>query len=692
VGPGPAPAAADSPLGLDVAAFVGFAQQGPVDLPVVVEDLNQFTALFGGELVLAADSGLPVYARLPGAVRAFFDNGGRRCYVVRVAGPAARPARSPVPGLRIWQPDGSSTAAVAEAAWPGAWSDGIRIGTQLLSRPLAPAGAYRRATPTAPGRLVLRAGSADPVQPGDLIRLGLGPGLPQLYTRVRELAPATSTLTMDVEMPYAAGPGPAHEDRPEPGALDDLPAELAVVSAELLRMDLVTRQLGPDGSRLLDRQSDLAFNSGGSPAPGAATPTRRPVWTQVMQPAGDPVPDSSRPLVLREDSGSASAAATGLVVPVGMAPPGVITGTAGPAPDPDGSAGSAGSDDLGTFPAGAFIDPGLAQATVYDLVANAAQLTTLARQPRRLAGIHALLDIDEVALVAVPDATHLGWSPAPSQQPDPGPPVLDDPAGYDESALVDVQTALVTMCAARGDMVALLSVPAHYDAGQVPSWRQGLAASGRLSDAGSSGTSPLSYAGCWYPWLRVLETDSRTPAPLRTVPPDGMVAGTIAARELARGVWVAPANLPLRGPLQLVPELTTAEIARLFDAHANVLRQGPGPITAISAHTLSDDPALLQLSVRRLLILLRRTALTQGRRYTFETDNDQFRRLVTNRFEQVLASMAAGGAIRAFQVTAADTDDGTVVVTLRVAPTDPVEFITISLVRSGEGLLDVLES
>ncbi|MER5427934.1 phage tail sheath C-terminal domain-containing protein [Streptomyces sp. NPDC002588] len=692
VGLGPAPPAADSPLGLDVAAFVGFAQQGPVDLPVAVEDHNQFTALFGGELVLATDSGQLVYAHLSSTVRAFFDNGGRRCYVVRVAGPDARPARFPVPGVRIWQPDGGVTGAFVEAAWPGAWSDGIRIGTQSLTRPLAPAGVYRRATPTTPGRLVLRAAPVAPVQPGDLIRLGLGPGLPQVYTRVRELAPATSTVIMDIEMPYAAGSGPEAEDQPRPGALDDLPAELAVTSAELLRMDLVVRQLEPDGSRLLDRQSDLAFNSAGSPSPGAVTRTRRPVWTQVLQPAGDPVPDSARPLVLREDSGSASAAATGLVVPVGMDPPGVITDATGlGADDPGDPAATAGTDDLGTFPAGAFVDPALAGATVYDLVANAAQLTVLSRQPRRLAGIHALLDIDEVALVAVPDATHPGWSPGTSQQPDPGPPVLDDPAGYDESGLVDVQTALVTMCAARGDLVALLSVPAHYDAGQVLGWRQRLATGGRLSDAGSSGTSPLSYAGYWYPWLRVLETDPRTPAPLRAIPPDGMVAGTIAARELARGAWVAPANLPLRGPLQLVPALTAAETGRLFDAHANVLRRRPGAVTALSAHTLSDDPALLQLSVRRLLILLRRTALTQGRRYSFETDNDQFRRLVRNGFERILASMAAGGAIRAFQVTAADEDDGTVVVTLRIAPTDPVEFITISLVRSGEGLLDVRE-
>ncbi|MER5519437.1 hypothetical protein [Streptomyces sp. NPDC002763] len=678
-----APPAADLPLRLDVAAFVGFAPLGPLDLPVAVEDVNQFAAVFGGELVLATDAGVPVYARLAGAVRAFFDNGGRRCHVVRVAGPGARPARWTVPGLRIWQPDGTVTGAVVEAAWPGAWSAGIQLATQLLPRPLALAGSYRRSTATAPGQFLPATDAPVPVQPGDLLRFTFGPDRPALYTRVRGLPPGTAAVAMDIEMPYAAASDTVAEDRPDPGALAAFPAELPVVSAELLRMDLVVRQLGSDGSRLLDRQTDLALNAPVSPA-GSATarpvPTVRPVWTEVLQPADDQVPDGGRSMVLRANPDSLSAAATGLVVPVGMSPPGAVTDAA----DPDVT----GSDDLGTFPVRSFTDPALATATVYTLTEDAAQLAG----PARLTGIHALLDVDEVALVAVPDATHLGWSPAPTV-PDtaPGPPVLDDPAGYDEAALIDVQSALVTMCAARGDLVALLGVPAHYDADLVLGWQQRLTTRGPLSDAGTSGTSPLSYAAYWHPWLRVLENDPRSTAPLRTVPPDGMVAGTIAARERARGAWIAPANLPLRGPVQLAPALTDAETAKLFDAHANPLRQRPGTITALSAHTLSADPALLQLSVRRLLILLRRTALAEGARYTFETDDDRFRQLVRARFERVLAALAAQGAFEDYRVATAEGDDGTVIITLQVAPTSPVEFITISLVRSGEGLLDVRE-
>ena len=55
-------------------------------------------------------TGRPRYATSAPAVRAFFRNGGRRCWVVRVAGAPRRPTRFPVPGVvrlrggRRWTP------------------------------------------------------------------------------------------------------------------------------------------------------------------------------------------------------------------------------------------------------------------------------------------------------------------------------------------------------------------------------------------------------------------------------------------------------------------------------------------------------------------------------------------------------------------------------------------------------------
>lgn len=66
---------------MDVPVFVGFAERGPLDRPVALEDPAHYTAVFGGslDLVLAAEadesgSGQPpmMRAHLPAAVASFF--------------------------------------------------------------------------------------------------------------------------------------------------------------------------------------------------------------------------------------------------------------------------------------------------------------------------------------------------------------------------------------------------------------------------------------------------------------------------------------------------------------------------------------------------------------------------------------------------------------------------------------------
>src|SRR5687768_5670349 len=91
--PAPRPAVLALPP-LDVAAFVGFAERGPLHLPVAIEDPSAYAAIFGGDLALARDErGRMIHANLPSSVTSFFANGGRRCYVVRVAGTGAAAAR-----------------------------------------------------------------------------------------------------------------------------------------------------------------------------------------------------------------------------------------------------------------------------------------------------------------------------------------------------------------------------------------------------------------------------------------------------------------------------------------------------------------------------------------------------------------------------------------------------------------------
>jgi phage tail sheath protein FI len=60
----------------DIAGFVGIAERGPVDTPVAVGSWEQFQSTFGGFI----PNGYMAYA-----VKAFFENDGQFCVVVRVA-------------------------------------------------------------------------------------------------------------------------------------------------------------------------------------------------------------------------------------------------------------------------------------------------------------------------------------------------------------------------------------------------------------------------------------------------------------------------------------------------------------------------------------------------------------------------------------------------------------------------------
>jgi hypothetical protein len=100
----------------DVAGFVGIAERGPLHTPRVVENWSDFRQLFGGHIA----AGYLAYA-----VEGFFLNGGRRCYVVRVADPQwARCAK-----LDLVTKDGSRVLRLS-ASSRGDW--GNRLAAEVL--------------------------------------------------------------------------------------------------------------------------------------------------------------------------------------------------------------------------------------------------------------------------------------------------------------------------------------------------------------------------------------------------------------------------------------------------------------------------------------------------------------------------------------------------------------------------------
>src|SRR5690242_16509081 len=69
-----------SALRSDIAGFVGIASRGPLHLAVPVESFRQFQSWFGD----VVDNGYLGYC-----ARAFFENGGRRLWAVRISSDAS---------------------------------------------------------------------------------------------------------------------------------------------------------------------------------------------------------------------------------------------------------------------------------------------------------------------------------------------------------------------------------------------------------------------------------------------------------------------------------------------------------------------------------------------------------------------------------------------------------------------------
>src|SRR5438132_9805874 len=67
-----------TPTGIDIPVFVVVAERGPLDQPIRIASWPQFLSTFGTFIA----TGFGAYA-----AKAFFDNGGRACWVVRVAAP-----------------------------------------------------------------------------------------------------------------------------------------------------------------------------------------------------------------------------------------------------------------------------------------------------------------------------------------------------------------------------------------------------------------------------------------------------------------------------------------------------------------------------------------------------------------------------------------------------------------------------
>ena len=126
------------------------------------------------------------------------------------------------------------------------------------------------------------------------------------------------------------------------------------------------------------------------------------------------------------------------------------------------------------------------------------------------------------------------------------------------------------------------------------------------------------------------------------------------------------------------------------------MRQTDG-ISLIAARTLSLDSDWRQLSVRRLILMLRRTLLAQTQWAVFEPNGPALWRDLRHAIDSLLRGLFRAGAFagrteaESYFVRllndATRLERGELVVEVGVAPAEPLEFILIRLRRDADGTL-----
>ncbi|MFC6705791.1 phage tail sheath family protein [Flexivirga alba] len=629
-----------TPLRTDIAGFAGIAERGPVDLPVPVTSWRQFVSWFGDVIPAAF---------LAYAVRGFFENGGVRAWVVRVA------SNDPVAGAAAASADFGGAAGPVwrlAASTAGAWGNRLTVNLRELNR------IQLTTTGTDPDGRWSRLPGLSGLAVNDEVRL-TQPGRPPVWRVVAAVDPMTSQAW------WVPPEGPRRGYHLPVTGLDHT-APMTVESVEYRVLVSASGVL----VGLYDRLSLVPENIGYGPLvlAGVRPPVDPVTGTAVWAP---PAP------ILIEELRADTADLRGLDLD-----PATETALAG---------GRSGLSWLS-------VDDFVGQPVAPDDGPVAAALK------RR--GLRALEDVAEVALLAAPDALVRPEPPRPAPPPPcvPDPcldlaaavitypaPDVDAPPLFTDQQVYAVQAALVEQCERLRYRFALLDPP--YAAATDP-------AAGLRGVLDWRARFDTRFAALNHPWLRVLDPLDPTGASIRLVPPSGHLAGGYAAGDLQTGVHRAPANRPVQWALAASVAIDETGHGVLNDAGVNAIRTiGNRGLRAMGARTVSSDPDWRFVNVRRLMSMVEK-ALDIALQWVVFEPNDVFTRArVTLSVTNFLLGLHEQGMFagstpaESFYVTCNETNNpereidlGRLLVEVGIAPAVPFEFVVVRVGRVRDSL------
>ena len=203
------------------------------------------------------------------------------------------------------------------------------------------------------------------------------------------------------------------------------------------------------------------------------------------------------------------------------------------------------------------------------------------------------------------------------------------------------------------------------------------------------------FAALYTPWYKtaVEYIDTADNDTLKTkeifIPPSGAMAGIYARNDSERGVHKAPANMQVRGALELKVNYNGSEQELLNPKGVNCIREFPGRgILVWGARTVASDPQWKYVSVRRLHIFLEVSIYESTKWVVFEANTQVIWTKVRQSIENFLMLQWRNGALQgnsprnAFYVkcgretmTQEDIINGRLVCEIGVATMRPAEFI-----------------
>jgi hypothetical protein len=271
-------------------------------------------------------------------------------------------------------------------------------------------------------------------------------------------------------------------------------------------------------------------------------------------------------------------------------------------------------------------------------------------------GLEALGEIDDIAIVALPDG-----------------------GTYGNVALSAAAAGVLIGHAERlRYRIAVLDAPEGSSMNQIRAFR---------------GKFDSKYAALYHPWIEIFDPMERptqgAPPGRLLLPPSGFVTGIYARSDIERGVHKAPANEVVRGLTRFEANINKPRQDVLNPEGVNCLRFFEGRGSRVwGARTISSDPEWKYVNVRRLFIYIEHSIDRATQWAVFEPNNRRLWDNIRHTVEDFLLVLWRDGALlgdkpeEAYFVrcdrttmTQNDLDNGRLICLIGVAPTKPAEFV-----------------